>query len=178
MPIREIGVAGLIANQASLSVSRALGAWMAEAARDLRADIVFGLPTLGHVFAPLVAEALGHPNWAAAGYSRKLWYDPALSASIRSITSEAERRIWLDPRLLPRLRGRRILLVDDVISSGTSALAGLALLATTGLRPVGLAVAMIQTRRWAALWPPDLPVRAACETPSLRRTGAGWEPLA
>ena len=32
----------------------------------------------------------------------------------------------LDPRVLHRLAGRRVLLVDDVISTGSSALAGLA----------------------------------------------------
>jgi hypothetical protein len=37
---------------------------------------------------------------------------------VRSITSPAERRLWLDPRLLPRLVGRRVLLVDDVVSTG------------------------------------------------------------
>lgn len=176
MPIRPIGVAGLIATQASFPVIHRLVGWMAEACRHLAPEIVLGLPTLGHVFAPLLAERLGHPNWVAAGYSRKLWYDEALSVPMRSITSTAERRVWLDPRMLPRLEGRRVLLVDDVISTGSSALAGLGLLAAAGMRPLGLCVAMIQTRRWEPDWPADIPVVSVCETPRLEKREGGWFP--
>ena len=69
LPIRDngdVGVAGLIANQASFLVVRALAGWMADTVRDLGAEAVVGLPTLGQVFVPLLAEALGHPNWMAA----------------------------------------------------------------------------------------------------------------
>ena len=177
LPIRPIGVAGLIATQASFPVIHALAGWMAEAAAPLRAEMVLGLPTLGHVFAPLLAERLGHPNWVAAGYSRKLWYEEALSVPMRSITTTAERRLWLDPLMRPRLAGRRVLLVDDVISSGSSAQAGLALLAAAGIRPVGLCVAMIQTRAWAAAWPGEIPVVSVCETPALRQGEGGWFPV-
>jgi len=176
LPIRPIGVAGLIATQASFPVIHALTGWMAELARPLGAQMVLGLPTLGHVFAPLLAERLGHPNWVAAGYSRKLWYEERLSVPMHSITTKAERRLWLDPRMLPRLEGQRVLLVDDVISTGSSAQAGRALLAAAGIRPVGLCVAMIQTRAWAASWPADIPVVSVCETPALKQCDGGWFP--
>jgi len=178
LPIRdygEIGVGGLIANQAAIAVAKRLSAWMAEAARGLGAEVVAGLPTLGQVFAPLVAEALGHANWAAPGYSRKRWYDEALSVPIASSTAPDARALWLDPRLLPRLQGRRVLLVDDVLSTGASAKAGLALLAKAGVSPVGLCVAMVQGDRWQAEWP-ALPVAAAFTTPLLRRVEGGWAP--
>lgn len=180
LPLRDMGetaVAGFIANQAAFRVTRALSAWMAEVARPLGAEIVVGLPTLGQVFAPAIAEALGHPNWAAPGWSRKRWYEERFSAPARSITSPVERRLWLDPRLLPRLAGRRALLVDDVISTGASARAGLALLEAAGVRPVALLVAMAQGDRWMAEWPADIPVRAAFATPIFRRGEAGWVPI-
>ena len=50
---------------------------MAEAAARFGAEVVVGMPTLGQVFAPLVAEALGHANWVAPGWSRKRWYEEA-----------------------------------------------------------------------------------------------------
>lgn len=178
LPIRPIGVAGLIATQASFPVIHALTRWMADAAAPLRPEVILGLPTLGHVFAPVLAERLGHANWVAAGYSQKLWYEERLSVPIRSVTTTAERRLWLDPCMLPRLAGRRVLLVDDVISSGSSAQAGLGLLAAAGLRPVGLCVAMIQTRRWQANWPAGVPVVGVCETPFLTRSPEGWMPVA
>ena len=179
LPLRDYGdvaVTGFIANQASFVVARRIAGWMTEAARALDAEVVCGLPTLGHVFAPLVAEALGHPNWVAAGYSRKRWYDDALSTPIASSTAPAERRLWLDPRTLDRLAGRRVLLVDDVISTGRSARAGVALLGTAGVRPVALLVAMAQGDRWRGDWPRDVPAAAAFATPLLRRVPGGWAP--
>jgi adenine/guanine phosphoribosyltransferase-like PRPP-binding protein len=178
LPLRDygaIGVAGLIANQAAFPVVRRLVGWMAEAARPFAPEVVVGLPSLGQVFAPGVAEALGHANWVAPGYSRKRWYDEALSVPVSSSTTPGERRIYLDPRLLPRLAGRRVLLVDDVISSGASAHAGLALLALAGVVPVALCVAMIQGRRWAEGWG-AVPVVGAFETPIFHRRQDGWHP--
>jgi adenine/guanine phosphoribosyltransferase-like PRPP-binding protein len=178
LPLRDLGetaVAGLIANQASFAVVDVLAGWMADAAARFAPEIVVGLPTLGHVFGAAVARRLGHPNWVAPGTTRKLWYDEALSVPLSSITAPgAGRRMWLDPRLLPRLRGRRVLLVDDVISTGSSARAGLALLRAAGIAPVAACVGMIQGGRWRADWPAALPVVAAFETPLFVRTAAGW----
>ena len=179
LPLRDygaIGVTGLVANQASFAVTRRLAGWMAEAARPLAPEVVVGLPTLGHVFGPPVAEALGHANWVAPGYSRKLWYEERLSVPLASSTTPAPRRLWLDPRLLDRLEGRRVLLVDDVISTGHSALAGLALLAAAGVRPVAACVAMAQGDRWRAAWPREVPLVAAFATPLYRPTPEGWVP--
>lgn len=179
LPLRdygEIAVAGFIANQAAIAVAKRIGGWMADAARDLGAEVVFGMPTLGQVFAPLVAEGLGHANWVAPGWSRKRWYEDALSVPASSSTAPTERRLWLDPRVRHRLDGRRVLLVDDVISTGSSALAGVALLERAGVRPAGLLVAMAQGDRWRAAWPADIPVRAAFATPVFARVPGGWMP--
>lgn len=143
-----MAVARLIANQVSFHVLDRLTAWTAEAAGRFEAEVVVGLPTLGHTVGAAVARALGHAHWVAPSTTRKRWHDDALSAPLGSITAPAEgadaaRRMWLDPRLLDRLQGRRVLLVDDVISTGRSASAGLTLLRKVGITPVGLAVAMI-----------------------------------
>jgi adenine/guanine phosphoribosyltransferase-like PRPP-binding protein len=183
LPLRDFGdvaVAGLIINQASFAVLDQLVAWLAPAAAALQPEIVVGLPTLGHVVGAALARALGHTNWVAPSTTRKRWYDDSLSVPISSITSPAggantARRMWLDPRMLPRLAGRRVLLVDDVISTGRSAQAGLALLRAAGMAPVGLAVAMIQTGRWRLDWPASVPVVAAFSTPLFRRCPAGWQ---
>ncbi len=180
LPLRDFGdfaVAGFIANQASFAVVRRLAGWMADVARPFGAEVVAGLPSLGQVFAPPVAEALGHPNWVAPGWSRKRWYEERLSVPMHSITSPGERRLWLDPRILPRLAGKRVLLVDDVISTGSSALAGLALLGAAGVAPVAMVVAMAQGDRWRAAWPAAVPLRAAFATPVFRPSPEGWRPL-
>jgi adenine/guanine phosphoribosyltransferase-like PRPP-binding protein len=186
LPLRDLGdvaVAGLIANQASFAVLDQLAAWTAAAAAPLRAEVVMGLPTLGHTVGAAVARALGHENWVAPSTTRKRWYDDALSAPLGSITAPASganaaRRMWLDPRLLNRLHGRRVLLADDVISTGSSAQAGLALLRAAGIAPVGLAVAMVQGKAWQAAWPGAVPVVCAFRTPRFHRVAGGWAPTA
>jgi adenine/guanine phosphoribosyltransferase-like PRPP-binding protein len=181
LPLRDLGdiaVAGMIANQASFDVAGTIATWMTQSVTPLAPDIVVGLPTLGHVYAGAVAWALGHPNWVALGTTRKLWYDDELSVPLSSITSpQAGRRLWLDPRLLPRLQNRRVLLVDDVISTGASARAGIDLLAEVGITQLAVCVAMAQGNRWQAGWPADIPVIAAFATPLFARTNAGWSVL-
>jgi adenine/guanine phosphoribosyltransferase-like PRPP-binding protein len=169
LPIRLLpgghdrAVASLIVNQASFAVEDALAEVMADAARAFEPEIVIGVPTLG---LPL-------------GTSRKFWYDEMLSEPLRSITSPGDgKRIYLDPRMLPLLQGRRFIVVDDVISTGSSLASVLRLLSSAGLRPVAAIVAMLQGERWRSTLErspfPDLPVIGATATPLLVRGGDGF----
>ncbi len=185
LPLRDMGsfaVAGLIANQASFTVLDGIAGWMAQAALRFAPEIVVGLPTLGHTVGAATARALRHSNWVAPSTTRKRWYDDQASVPLASITSPAtganrERRMWLDPRLMPRLSGKRVLLVDDVISTGSSAIAGLRLLRSVGIEPVALAVAMVQGDRWRAGWDVTVPVVGAFSTPLFEREAEGWAPV-
>ncbi|MCG2593933.1 phosphoribosyltransferase [Ramlibacter sp. XY19] len=156
LPIRALAsepthaVASLILNQAALDVADALAGMLARALADrLKPDVLVGLPTLGLSLAAPVAKALGHARYLPMGYSRKFWYDEALSAPVQSITSPvAGKRIYLDPNLLPLLKGRRVVLVDDAVSTGTTLRAAWDLLEELGTDVVGAGVAMKQGRRW------------------------------
>src|SRR6202167_1903003 len=156
LPLRRLpdgnrAVASLIANQASTIVVAALADHMATQARALDAEVVVGLPTLGLAFASLVAERLGQPRYVPLGYSRKFWYDDALSEPVTSITSpEAGKLLRLDPNLLPLIKGRRVVLVDDAISTGTTTVASVRLLQKIGIDVAGMVIAMKQTNRWEA----------------------------
>jgi adenine/guanine phosphoribosyltransferase-like PRPP-binding protein len=188
LPIRVLpggddrAVASLILNQASFAVADTLADTLADKARPLGAEVVVGLPTLGLVLAEALARRLGHARFVPLGTSRKFWYDEALSEPLSSVTSPdvAAKRLYLDPRMLPLLLGRRVLLVDDVVSTGSSMASALALLARAGVKPTGIAVAMRQSTRWhqrltSAGWTGD--VAAAFDTPLLRRgSDGGWRP--
>ncbi|MDA9404331.1 phosphoribosyltransferase [Bradyrhizobium sp. CCBAU 45389] len=177
LPDGDHAVASLIANQASHLVVATLADHMATQARAFDAEIIVGLPTLGLAFASLVAERFGQPRYVPLGYSRKFWYDDALSEPVTSITSpEAGKRLRLDPNLLPLLEGRRVVLVDDAISTGTTAIAAVRLLQKIGVDIAGMVVAMKQTNRWQALVA-ALPVRAVYGCPLFQRSEAGWMPL-
>jgi adenine/guanine phosphoribosyltransferase-like PRPP-binding protein len=182
LPDSDHAVASLIANQASNLVVAALSDHMATQAGVLDAEIIVGLPTLGLAFASLVAERLGQSRYVPLGYSRKFWYDDALSEPVTSITSPgAGKQLRLDPNLPPPIKGRRVVLIDDAISTGATAVASVRLLQKAGAQVAGMVVAMKQTNRWeaavAALSTPII-VRAVYGCPMFQRNDLGWMPIA
>lgn len=177
LPIRPLSdgrhaLASLIINQASFAVQDALAKALAERLLPFEPEIVVGLPTLGLTLASAVARELGHSRFVALGTSRKFWYLDDLSVPMSSITTPDQiKRLYIDPRMLPLLEGRRIALIDDVISSGSSMLAGLRLVSSCGLEPVVQGVAMIQTARWKPRLEEEFP------SASQRVTGVFSTPL-
>jgi adenine/guanine phosphoribosyltransferase-like PRPP-binding protein len=189
LPLRRLpeggrAVASLIANQASFEVVAALADHMTDLTRATGAEVVIGMPTLGLTFAPLVAERLGHARYVPLGYSRKFWYDDALSAPIFSITSPGgEKRLYLDPNAVPLLEGRRVCMVDDAVSTGSSVLAGYRLLARLGIELTAVVVAMKQTTRWQKPVGDVSPalrdsVQAVFGCPLFEEKDDGWVPVA
>jgi adenine/guanine phosphoribosyltransferase-like PRPP-binding protein len=185
LPIRPLpdgkhALASIIINQASFAVQDAIAEGLAVELASFDPEIVVGLPTLGLTLASAVARRFGHARFVPLGTSRKFWYEEDLSVPLSSITSPGHRkRLYVDPRMLPLLRGARVALVDDVISSGVSMAAGIDLMTVCGIEPVVLGVAMLQTERWKSRlreagehWPGRL--RAVFETPilALQQDGA------
>ncbi|PWK76324.1 phosphoribosyltransferase [Aminobacter sp. AP02] len=188
LPIRILpggddkAVASLIVNQASFAVEDALTDAMTALACAHAPEVVIGVPTLGLPLANGVARRLGHSRMVALGTSRKFWYSEELSQPMSSITSPTHaKRLYLDPRMLPLLAGKRVVVVDDVISSGTSMLAVLRLLRTAGIEPVAAVFAMLQGDNWrAAIGEYDAAVvsrvHGAIKSPRLNRTADGrWQ---
>lgn len=185
LPIRVLpgdgarAVASLIINQASFAVEDALAGVMAELVVPFEPQVIIGVPTLGLPLANNVARRLGHPRMVALGTSRKFWYDDALSEPMASITSpDAGKTLYLDPRMLALLKGRRVVVVDDVLSTGASMTSVLRLLAKADVSPVAIAVAMLQGTAWEARLKQIDPllvsrVRAAIRSPLLSRTQTG-----
>lgn len=187
LPIRVLddgnhALASLIVNQASFAVLDALAESLAEKIRPMHVDIVAGLPTLGLTLAAALAQKLGHGRYVPLGTSRKFWYRDELSVALSSITTPTQqKRLYIDPRMLPLLEGQRVALVDDVISSGASIVAGLDLLTACSIEPVVIGAAMLQSERWrerlAAAGPQWMARTVGVfATPMLERNAAGrWQ---
>ena len=102
-----------MSNQTSFLVERNIVERMTGLVRVAAPEAVVGIPTLGLTYARAVAEAIGLPDFVALGYSRKFWYDDALSEAMVSSTSpDQSKRIYLDPALLERVQGRRVVVVE------------------------------------------------------------------
>ncbi len=182
LPIRPLpdgrrALASLIINQASFSVLDAIATDLAAKLGAVQPAILVGLPTLGLTLAAAVARKLGHARYVPLGTSRKFWYREDYSVPLSSITTpDQSKRLYVDPRMLPLLQNQRVVLVDDVISSGASMAAGIAVLAAIGVEPAALGVAMIQSDAWRArldpAWPPRL--ASVLQSPILTWTGTGW----
>lgn len=185
LPVRPLAdgkhaLASLIVNQASFAVLNALAEDLADKLETFEVDVVVGLPTLGLTLAADVARHLGHARYVPLGTSRKFWYVEELSVPMSSITTQQQKRLYIDPRMLPLLEGKRVALVDDVISSGTSIVAGLSLLAASGIEPVVIGAAMLQSDRWQeksinsdTKWQDR--VVGVFRTPMLRKVEDGWQ---
>jgi adenine/guanine phosphoribosyltransferase-like PRPP-binding protein len=184
LPVRPLadgrhGLASLIVNQASFVVVDAIAADLARRLFALQPEIVVGLPTLGLTLASAVAQKLGHRRYVPLGTSRKFWYREDLSVPLSSVTTpDQQKRLYVDPRMLPLLEQRRVALIDDVISSGASMAAGLQLMALCGVEPAVLGAAMLQSERWrrrlsavAPIWPER--VVGVLTTPLLAQTPDG-----
>lgn len=172
-------VASLIANQAAYPVVDALVDAMRPLVEPCQPDAIVGLPTLGMVFAMPLARALGHARWVPLGYSRKYWYDDALSESVVSITSPGEgKRLYVDPNQVPLLNGRRVVLVDDAVSTGATLVRAWGLLERCGATVLGCAVAMRQGEVWRAALGADRASRVlgVFDAPLLEQGPGGWWP--
>lgn len=185
LPLRVLPGAGtaavssLILNQASFAVEDGLAGALAELLRPLAPEVVVGVPTLGLPLASNVARRLGHTRMVPLGTSRKFWYRDDLSEPMRSITSPgAGKTLYIDPRMMPLLQGRRIAVIDDVISTGQSMQAVLRLLERAGIIPIAIGCAMLQGAAWRDALGPHLgKIIAPLATPRFRRTAEGrWLP--
>lgn len=190
LPIRPLAdgrhaLASLIVNQASFAVLDWLATDLAGRLFFFSPDIVVGLPTLGLTLASEVARKLGHERYVPLGTSRKFWYEDSLSVPLSSVTTSTPvRRLYIDPRMVPLIENRRVVVVDDVISTGASMMAGINLLMSCGVEPVAIGAAMLQSERWRAALSAIDPtwvsrVRGCFATPLLEKGADGlWQALA
>jgi len=181
-PDFSTAIAYLCITENSFDLEDRLSTAMAGIARPLHADIVVGMPTLGMVLAASVGKKLGHRYYVPLSYSRKFWFEDELSVPVNSITTPVQpKTVYIDPRLVERLDGKRVLLVEDVISTGGTVSAELALMEKLGADVVGVITAIRETRVWMdklGAIDPSYPalVRSPLCCPLFRRAAGGWVP--
>ena len=183
LPGGTMAVALLMSNQTSFAIERNIVERMTEMARALAPEVVVGIPTLGLTYARPVAEAIGLGDFVALGHSRKFWYDDTLSESVVSSTSpDQSKRVYLDPALLVRVRGRRVVIIDDVLNTGNTMAAALRLLNKAQANLAGIVVVLTEGWNWHAKLTqldPAVPklVRALGHIPLFARADKGWTPI-
>lgn len=183
LPGDDRAIALLMANQTSFQVERKIVERLAVLVQAVTPDTVVGIPTLGLTYARPVAELIGLPDFVALGYSRKFWYDEVSSEATVSSTSPGQsKRIYLDPGLLERVQGRRVVVVDDVLNTGSTMTSAITLLHRAQAQVAGVVVVLTEGWQWQAALAridPHIPTRVAAlgHIPMFRRTPGGWVPL-
>jgi adenine/guanine phosphoribosyltransferase-like PRPP-binding protein len=117
-------------------------------------------------------------RYVPLGYSRKFWYDDELSADVSSITSPGlgEKKVYLDPYQLPLVQGKRVAIIDDAVSSGSTLSATWDMLERLGCDIHACGVAMRQGRRWQSVLGEERTskVVGVFDSPLLQAVEGGW----
>ena len=155
-----------------------VGRALAERLKPLSPEIVVGAATLGIPVAIEVSRALGLDRYVVVQKSPKIHLGDALTRTITSITSKGEQRLLLDRAAVPLLAGRRVVVVDDVVATGSSLKGTIDLVRDAGGEVVGVGVILTEAHDWKEKLGADAAlVRALGHIPQFRPGAAGWEPI-
>jgi len=121
-----------------------IGQALADHLRPFKPDIIVGAATLGIPVVIEVSRALGLDQYVIAQKSPKIHLADALVQELESVTSAGRQRLMLDRRSVPLLAGRRVAVVDDVVATGSSLAATIALARAAGAQIVGAGVILTE----------------------------------
>lgn len=85
-------------------------------------DVILTAESKGIPLAYEMARQLGKP-YVVARKSVKLYMTEPLSINVKSITTSAEQTLYLSKEKSEMIKGKRVLIIDDVISTGESLIA-------------------------------------------------------
>ena len=107
---------------------------LAEQLEPYRVDLVVSVATMGIPLAIEVTKALGLDDYVILQKTPKLHLRDAITEPVKSITTGTPQRLLFDAAKVDFVKGKRVALVDDVISTGASMRAALNLLNRVGAR--------------------------------------------
>ena len=83
-------------------------------------DYIITAEAKGIPLAHEMARQAGDERYVLARKGPKLYMQDIVSVTVNSITTAKEQKLYLDGADAKRIRGKRVLIVDDVISTGES----------------------------------------------------------
>jgi adenine/guanine phosphoribosyltransferase-like PRPP-binding protein len=175
VPIGEnLGIALLITVDHGVNFTARAGAEIAELLRPHAVDIVVSVATMGIPLAIEVTRELGLDDYVILQKTPKIHLADAISEPVKSITTGANQRLLFDRARLGAVVGRRVALVDDVVSTGASVRAALAILRRVGAEPVAVGTLLTEAAEWKETLGADAAlVKALGAIPLFRRDTDG-----
>jgi len=144
----ELTIALLISVDLGVAFAEVAGRELADLMRPADPEIVVSVATMGIPVAIEASRALGLDDYLILHKTPKIHLGETWSEPVTSITTDAAQRLRMDPARVSAVRGRRVAVVDDVISTGASTLAALRLVRRTGAEPVVIGTLMTEGSGW------------------------------
>lgn len=156
-----------------------VGKELAAKLAPLKPDVIVGAATLGIPVAIEVSRALGLDDYVILQKSPKIHLGDALVQTISSITSKGEQRLLLDRQAIPLLKGKRVVVVDDVVASGSSLKGSVELVRKAGGEVVGIGVILTEAKDWQPVLADDAKLLySLAHIPQFNKQNGEWTPIA
>jgi adenine phosphoribosyltransferase len=170
----KLALALLITVDMGVEFMSQAGKELAEILRPYDVDIVATVATMGIPLAVEVTRHLGLDQYVILHKTPKIHLADAVSEPVRSITTDAQQLLLFDRARVKDVQGKRVAIVDDVISTGASTGAALRLLRRVGAEVVAIGTLVTEASLWRnALGDDALMVRALGSIPVFRPDGSG-----
>jgi adenine phosphoribosyltransferase len=170
----DVSIALLICVDHGVEFAEVAGRELAERLTPFDVEIVASVATMGIPLAIEVSRSLGIDDYAILHKTPKIHLADAISEPVRSITTDREQRLLFDRARRHVIDGRRVAIVDDVISTGSSSRAALNLIRRIGGKPVAFGALLTEGGLWrSALGDDASMVQALGSIPLFRHQGDG-----
>lgn len=170
----DLALALLITVDMGVEFMRRAGEELAALLAPYDVDIVATVATMGIPVAIEVTRALGLDQYAILHKTPKIHLADAVTEKVRSITTDADQRLLFDRARVGDVAGKRVAIVDDVISTGASTGAALRLLRSVGADVVAIGTLVTEASLWKeALGDDARRVHALGSIPVFRPDGQG-----
>jgi adenine phosphoribosyltransferase len=143
-----VAIALLITVDQGIGFAERAGRELAQLLAPARPEVVASVATQGIPLAIEITRSLGLDDYLILQKTPKIHLSDAVSEPLKSITTEATQRLLFDRERIDAVRGRRVALVDDVVSTGGSLRAALALLRQVGALPVAIGTLVTEVGPW------------------------------
>lgn len=170
----ELSLALLITVDMGVAFIDQAGRELADILRPFDVDIVATVATMGIPLCVEVTRYLELDQYVILHKTPKIHLADAVSEPVRSITTDADQRLLFDRARVRDVAGRRVAIVDDVISTGASTGASLRLLRGVGAEIVVIGTLVTEASLWrSALGDDAAMVHALGSIPVFRPDGSG-----
>ncbi len=143
-----VSIALLICVDHGIHFAEQAGKELAAKLEPFDVEIVASVATMGIPLAIEVTRALGLDDYAILHKTPKIHLADAISEPVRSITTDSDQRLLFDRARRHALEGRRVAIVDVVISTGGSSRAALNLVRKVGGDPIVFGALLIEGGLW------------------------------